>query len=228
MLRRIATKLYLKLDQSPISFSHIFANFSSHTEYLSESARSALPWYEVRGPVETVQPYYVPQMPLSLRPTHSFTLFSTSAQPCAYACVLHACACEVDAHEVQLEMLVTRTSQNTFVSASASQGINLLTMNRDDLYLGELLHFLSRFWEMVKRGQPPSEAMHWAEPERFAAFLDQTVKLTNFTPFLRSRRPQLQIFHTRFVVGILSLELERPETNYATSMRSTHKSRGRK
>uniref|UniRef100_A0A7S4BYX3 Uncharacterized protein n=2 Tax=Chrysotila carterae TaxID=13221 RepID=A0A7S4BYX3_CHRCT len=74
-------------------------------------------------------------------------------------------------------MLVTRTSQNTFVSASASQGINLLTMNRDDLYLGELLHFLSRFWEMVKRGQPPSEAMHWAEPERFAAFLDQTALL---------------------------------------------------
>ena len=79
--------------------------------------------------------------------------------------------------QVQLEMLALGSNSNNFVSATAHQGLNLITAERDDHYLGEMLHFIASFWRCVRTGVPPTEDMHWSEPERFAAFLDATMRL---------------------------------------------------
>jgi len=79
--------------------------------------------------------------------------------------------------QVQLEMLVTGSRRNHFVSATASQGLNVLVMHRDDAYLSELLHFVRAFWRTVLSGTCPPPDMHWAEEQRFASFLDSTVAL---------------------------------------------------
>lgn len=63
--------------------------------------------------------------------------------------------------QVQVEMLVTGARVATYVSASASQGLNLIRIARDDAYLTELLHFLRTFWTSVRLRQRPSDELFW-------------------------------------------------------------------
>lgn len=63
--------------------------------------------------------------------------------------------------QVQVEMLVTGARVATYVSASASQGLNLIRVARDDAYLTELLHFLRKFWTSVRLRQRPSDELFW-------------------------------------------------------------------
>ena len=64
--------------------------------------------------------------------------------------------------QVMVEMLVTGAAQATYVSASATQGINLFRVERDDEYIAELLYFLSAFWASVRRWDvPPTDDFFW-------------------------------------------------------------------
>lgn len=98
-----------------------------------------LPWFETRGPLDSIPPQYVPQ--------------------------------------VQLESLCVGADVNNFVSASACQGLRVFRSHRDDAYLGEMLHFISKFWSRVKQGKRPSPELHWQEADRYERFLKATVRI---------------------------------------------------
>lgn len=79
--------------------------------------------------------------------------------------------------QLQWEMLAAGTSSGTLASCSSHQGLNLFSSERDDAYLGELLHYIGLFWGCVLNGTPPTPELYWSEPERYTAFLDQTVRV---------------------------------------------------
>ena len=85
--------------------------------------------------------------------------------------------------QVQVEMLCTRTNRCTFISASATQGVNIIKVERDDAYLAELLHFLRVFWTSPC---PPSDEIFWAADQdagggRYQRFLERTKELGEAT-----------------------------------------------
>ena len=78
--------------------------------------------------------------------------------------------------QVQVEMLVTGATRATYISASAAQGINLITCRRDDAYLADLLFFLRLFWCSPAA---PQDDFYWsgAHASRYTRFLKRTEEL---------------------------------------------------
>lgn len=74
----------------------------------------------------------------------------------------HGCIPPQYVPQVQVEMLATGASAATYVSCSATQGMHLIRMPRDDEYCVELLHFLSVFWTKVRDGERPSDDLFWS------------------------------------------------------------------
>ena len=65
--------------------------------------------------------------------------------------------------QVMVEMLVTGAPAANYVSCSATQGINVFRVERDDEYLSELLHFLGAFWSTVQHNTtPPADDFFWS------------------------------------------------------------------
>ena len=96
-----------------------------------------------------------------------------------------------------------------YVSCSATQGLNLITMARDDAYLAELLHFLRAFWRWVRdEPAPPTADLFWSGPEsaRYEAFLRRTKELGETTTIEQHvakpwRRPASKLGQRLFIEG---------------------------
>ena len=74
---------------------------------------------------------------------------------------------------------MTGAEQATYVSASATQGINLIHVPRDDQYIAELLHHLRAFWTTVRLSDsPPEDGFFWQSDDkasgRYHRFLQRT------------------------------------------------------
>ena len=86
--------------------------------------------------------------------------------------------------QVMLEMLCTHTHASRLVSCSACQGLNVFRISRDDDYLGEMIHFITNFYDFVQRGEEPGPELHWRGPDaaRYERFLERTRALSAECP----------------------------------------------
>ena len=109
----------------------------------------------------------------------------------------HQCLPTQYVPQVMVEMLVTGAPSAMYVSTSATQGMSLLRVQRDDVYIAELLHFLRAFWRSVQRSDtPPTDEFFWSGEsdvgqaggrksgelvkanERYRRFLERTKKIS--------------------------------------------------
>ncbi|BDA44460.1 hypothetical protein COCOBI_05-6450 [Coccomyxa sp. Obi] len=81
--------------------------------------------------------------------------------------------------QLQLEMLATPANSALLVSRSATKGLTIYRMWRDEDYVQTMLHFVSRLYtEHVLPGRTPPANIFWGLPE-YASFLERTVALAD-------------------------------------------------
>ena len=92
--------------------------------------------------------------------------------------------------QVMVEMLVTGAPAANYVSCSATQGINVFRVERDDEYLSELLHFLGAFWSTVQNNTtPPADDFFWSPAAADAlGGMDKDKAVNRYKKFLSRTR----------------------------------------
>lgn len=123
--------------------------------------------------------------------------------------------------QLQIQMLVTGTTEALYVCGSACQGINLIRVRRDDEYLSELLIYLAAFWDTVRHSDAPPPDDYFAHlpataavegactaraaSERYERFLERTRAISEQSRVFRHlpkpwRRPsQGSLLHQFFI-----------------------------
>ena len=109
-------------------------------------------------------------------------------------------------------MLATGARAATYVSVSATQGMSMIRVVRDDAYLAELLFFLRAFWtapappaddffiagnaagvagvvDEGRLGAPPRSAAAAAAKRRYERFLERTIQISEQSSVAHVQRP---------------------------------------